>query len=130
MSIERGGPGPEAAEWKAPERRLKNDDIKNAFAAYEGVANELIEEADAMSEEEKAEIFASLKPMMTFEEYVQTQRQDADDQKLRESELEQAAEFNSIVAEFNADLPRIKAEQDANAILAYCQRLGEVSKGE
>ena len=128
MSVENGNPEG-AANWVAPERRKRNDDIKNIFAVHEGTANELIEEGDNISADEKSEIFESLKPMKTFEEYVQTQRQ-GDEQGLRDSEVEQAAEVDAIVAEFNADLPRIKAEQDANAILAYCQRLGEVSKGE
>lgn len=128
MSIE-NGPGPEAQEWKAPERRERNDDLTNAFAAHEGVAKEIIEEGDALSEEEKKEILDTLPPIKTFEEYMRSQRQDDSGEDIRGADSEQAIEFNGIVAEFNADLPRIKEEQDVNAILAFCQRLGEVTKG-
>lgn len=130
MSIE-NGPKPEgAAEWKAPVERKINDDINNVFNSHKGYADTIIEDGDLMSEEEKLEIFEAIKPMPTFEEYVKSQRGSDEEPVLREAEVELAKVFNEIVARFNEDLPRIKKDQDAQAILDYCEQLAAISKGQ
>lgn len=120
----------EAREWKAPKKEVEgaewqslNQDVINQFAALKGYSEYLAElKGDPSAADEMAETLDNIQPLLSFEAYVRNLGHGDPEQKIRETDPNQVAEYDALVAEYNDDLPRIKAEIDTAAMLEYIDR--------
>ncbi len=136
-SIEMSPVPADAREWKAPKKEAEkhwenlNHDVLNPFSSVKGIAEYLDElKEDPSAADEMAEVVDTLQPLPTFEAYVRSLGHGDPEQKIRETDPNQVAEYDALVAEFNEDLPRMKAETDTAAMVDFVDRATKLVRSE